>query len=130
MKSEQALNQGISVNKNKQASTNKLDRFKRAPKAYRDIARGLEKQYIQMMLDQMKKTADSSKPDSTATKYYKSLIQDEHATVMSEKNNGLGLQEMILEQIVPNHLKDNINKNPVRAYKTVQSPDTPGVKSE
>lgn len=79
---------------------------KRVPDAYKKIAVGMERQFIRHMIDEMQKTVKSEKTDSPGEKYYKSLMADERSKIMAEVENGIGLKEIILDQIVPAHLKN------------------------
>lgn len=72
------------------------------PKVYKKIAEGMERQFLQYMLEKMKDTAKSENQDS-ATKYYNSLMNNEHAKIIASKNGGLGMQKMILQQIYPGY---------------------------
>lgn len=94
--------------------------LQKVPKPYLKIARGMEKQFAQFMIEQMEKTVDKTSTDSSALKYYKSLLNDKHATIMTEKGDGLGLQNMILDQILPDQIKyrylKNQSKNPIEQY--------------
>jgi len=81
------------------------------PAAYKKIAQGMERQFLQYMLEKMKETAKTEGDDS-AKKYYDSLMTSEHAKVMASKNGGLGIQKMILEQIYPGYQKAMKTPNP------------------
>ena len=81
------------------------------PQAYKNIAEGMERQFLEYMLEKMKDTAKTENQDS-ATKYYNSLMNNEHAKVMAKKNGGLGLQKMILQQIYPGYQKAAIAPGP------------------
>lgn len=76
------------------------------PKAYKEIAVGMERQFIRHMIDQMQKTVKSQEEEGPGAAYYKSLMADERSKIMAEVNNGIGLKEIILDQIVPSHLKN------------------------
>ena len=82
------------------------------PEEYRNVAKGMEAQFIQYMIEQMKRTIDRVSPDSAALKFYRSILNSHHANIMAEKNNGLGLQKIILDQIYPLG-KKNISPNDV-----------------
>lgn len=91
------------------------------PEAYRNVAKGMEKQFARFMLDQMQKTVDTASPDSTATNYYKSMTNDEYSKILSEQDGGLGIQEMILRQIVPNYNQSHLSQaNKINAFSNVQ----------
>ena len=74
------------------------------PHAYKKVARNMEQQFIEFMIDEMEKTA-GKKDQSMAGKYYKSLLNTQRAKTMSEVNGGMGLQDMILDQIYPQNLR-------------------------
>jgi Rod binding domain-containing protein len=86
------------------------------PKVYKNIAEGMERQFLQYMLEKMKDTAKTENQDS-ATKYYNSLMNNEHAKAMAKKDGGLGLQKMILQQIYPGFQK--AAKAPTPGPKTI-----------
>ena len=73
------------------------------PAAYRNVAKGMEQQFIRFMIEQMKKTVDTANPESSALKFYQSLLSDRYADIMANKNSGKGLQKVILDQIYPIH---------------------------
>ena len=70
------------------------------PEPMKKIAGAMEKQFLQLMLKQMEKTTGSEQ-EGQAMDYYKSLNVDEKAKALMEKNEGLGMQKMILDQIYP-----------------------------
>ncbi len=85
---------------------------------YKKVARNMETQFLQHMLQEMQKTVHKDKEDSTQTKYYNSLLNYEHAKVMAEKNEGKGIQKLILDQIMPSSRKYTNNTNQIiSAYK-------------
>lgn len=94
----------------------KPNKYKNVPKAYTDIAEGMETQFINHMMNEMRKTVHSEKPDSNANKYYKSLLDHERSKIMAATDNGIGLKDVILDQIVPQHLKASANPDAVRMY--------------
>lgn len=75
------------------------------PEDYKKVARGLEQQFAQYMLEQMQKTT-GSKDDSTAMNYYKELSQKQQAKTMTEVKNGLGIQDLILDEIYPKKFRN------------------------
>lgn len=92
------------------------NKYKNVPKAYTDIAEGMETQFINHMLNEMRKTVHSERPDSNANKYYKSLMDYERSKIMAATDNGIGLKEVILDQIVPQHYKTSANSDAVKMY--------------
>ena len=76
------------------------------PTKYKEVAAGMEQQFVEMMIDQMGKTVDESTPEEggMGMDYYKSLQKSERAKAMTLQNN-LGLQDMILNQIYPKRMR-------------------------
>lgn len=77
------------------------------PEPYKKVARGMEEQFANFMLEEMNKTTGDSSTDS-ASQYYKGLMTAERAKIMSESDQGLGLKKVILEQIYPKRLRNKI----------------------
>lgn len=89
-----------------QASTNQ-----KILKQYEDVAEGMEANFTNHMLSEMRKSVNKETPDSPATEYYNSLMDEERSKMMAGSKNGLGVKGMILDQILPQHLKQL--RNPV-----------------
>src|SRR6478609_5322992 len=74
-------------------------------KPYEDIAEGMEANFTSHMLAEMRKTVPKETPDSSAMEYYNSLLDYERAQLMAKSDSGLGVKKVILDQIVPQHMK-------------------------
>lgn len=74
------------------------------PKQYKEVAENMESQFAEAMLNQMNQTTGASDEEDTGMNYYKSLETSERAKMMSKQNN-LGLQPIILDQIYPKRLR-------------------------
>lgn len=74
-------------------------------KPYQDVAEGMETSFTSHMLAEMRKTIPKESPDSSATEYYNSLLDYERAQTMAKSDSGLGIKKIILDQIVPQHMK-------------------------
>ena len=81
------------------------DDVKYIPRPYRDVASGMEKQFAEFMINQMKKTTGESET-GTGMDYYKSLLTTERAKSMTENGGGLGLQKLILDQVYPKKFRN------------------------
>ncbi len=83
-----------------------VDDRKYIPSKYKEVAAGMEQQFVEMMLDQMGRTVDEATPEEggMGMDYYKSLQKSERAKAMTVQNN-LGLQDMILNQIYPKRMR-------------------------
>lgn len=100
----------ISVNqqkKNHKSNPELVDDYKFIPKAYKDVASGMEKQFAEFMITQMESSIGSEDTNSAA-KYYKSLMNSERADVMATKDQGMGLQKVILDQIYPQRMRNDL----------------------
>ena len=87
-------------------------------KPYVDVAEGMETQFTNHMIEQMRRTVPRENELSTAESYYESLMDHERAKSMAQSDSGLGLKKVILDQIVPAHLKQQPSPQQVRtAYK-------------
>jgi Rod binding domain-containing protein len=87
-------------------------------KPYVDVAEGMETQFSNHMIEQMRKSIPREKELSSAESYYESLMDNERAKSMAQSDTGLGLKRVILDQIVPAHLKQQPSAHQARsAYK-------------
>ncbi len=69
----------------------------------------MEQQFAEHMLEEMKKSLDSGE-NSTASTYYKNLLNKEQAKGLVH-NSQLGIQDMILNDIYPKRLRNEITYN-------------------
>ncbi len=107
------INTGIAVNTQakplevKQGKT--IDDRQYIPKQFKEVAASMEQQFAEMMVEQMAKTVDESDSEGggMAMDYYKSLQKGERAKALTEQNN-LGLQNMILDQIYPKRMRNEM----------------------
>ena len=74
-------------------------------KPFEDIAEGMEANFTSHLLAEMRKTIPKESPDSSAMDYYNSLLDYERAQLMAKSDSGLGVKKIILDQIVPSHMK-------------------------
>jgi Rod binding domain-containing protein len=88
------------------------DPHENIPEDYKKVAKGLEQQFAQYMIEQMQKTI-GKEDDSTAMNYYKELTQKEQAKMMTESKSGMGIQDLILDEIYPKKFR---NPEAVEAY--------------
>ena len=105
-------NRGIIVdNSPKSYETNRknIDDRQFIPKKFKDVAANMEQQFAEYMLNEMNKAVQPSDEteDSNGMDYYKSLQTTERAKIMSQKKT-LGLQDVILDQIYPKRLRNEM----------------------
>ncbi|HLE10324.1 MAG: hypothetical protein A2504_04500 [Bdellovibrionales bacterium RIFOXYD12_FULL_39_22] len=101
------------------ANRQRADDTQYIPDEYKAFARDQEKQFVQMMLEQMNNSVPKNGlglegengGDNSAMNYYNSILTSEHADVMSKKDGGLGVQKMILDQLYPHSRRNPIAYN-------------------
>jgi len=91
------------------------DFYKKALRPYEEIAEGMEANFTNHLLQEMKKTIPKDNPDSAPMDYYNSLMDSERSQLMAKSETGLGVKKVILDQIVPAHLKNKVN-HPSNVY--------------
>lgn len=80
-------------------------------KPYEEIAEGMEANFTSYMLQEMRKSVPKESPDSSAMDYYNSLLDYERAQTMAKSDSGLGVKKVILDQIVPQHMKQYLKNS-------------------
>lgn len=78
------------------------------PKPYKDIAKSMEAQFTQLMLNKMKGSVDRAKPLDSSGEYYESMMTEERAKILSQKGEGIGIQNLILDQIYPTRFRNKL----------------------
>lgn len=95
------------------------DKYKHVPKPYMQVAEGMERQFTNHLLAQMRKTVHSANPESNAERIYKSMLDDERAKLMAQSDSGLGVKDMVLDQIYPQHRRVN-PRDAVQMYNNIK----------
>jgi len=104
------------------------EKYKHVPKEVINVAEGMESQFINHMVNEMRKTVNKETPDSQAEQFYNSKIDQEYAKIMSETNSGLGLKEMIIEQLAPQYIRSNHLAKTKQGYETYQKQEVDSTK--
>lgn len=81
------------------------------PKPYKDVAKGMEAQFTQFMLTKMNDSISRTKPLDSAGNYYESVMTEERAKILSEKGQGIGIQNLILDQLYPSRFRNKLAYN-------------------
>lgn len=76
------------------------------PENYKDFAQGLEKQLANVMVNEMTKSIARANGESTAMNYYNGLLNDKRSDGLTTNNGGLGLQDLILDQVYPKKFRN------------------------
>lgn len=92
------------------ANQYKADKYKHVPKDYMRVAEGMEAQFTNHLLSQMQKTIDPANPESQAEKIYRSMQNDERAKLMAASQSGIGIKDMVLDQIYPQYKRQPANQ--------------------
>jgi len=104
------INRGISTansNRPKDINHKSVNDRKFIPKQFQEVAESMEGQFAETMLKQMNQTIDDTSGDDSGMDFYKSLQTSERAKMMAKQNN-LGLQNLILDQIYPKRLRNEM----------------------
>lgn len=103
------INRGMTINAKqaKSLDTKAVDDRQYIPKQFKEVAESMESQFAETMLKQMNQTVDETASEDSGMDYYKSLQTSERAKMMSKQNN-LGLQNIILDQIYPKRLRNEM----------------------
>lgn len=96
------------------------DRYKNIPKEYMEVAEGMETQFANQLLAEMRKTIPQNSPKSSSQKIYENFQDYERAKIIAKSQNGLGIKDVVLDQIYPTHLRQN-SLNNVKMNKEVYS---------
>lgn len=86
---------------------------------YKEIAEGMEANFTSHLIKEMRKTVPKEKRESSSMEYYNSLLDYERSQMMAKSDSGLGVKKVILDQIVPQHLKHYLQNNP-NSQKTIR----------
>lgn len=93
------------------------------PEPYIKTAQSMEQQFAEFMLQQMQKT--TGEKGDTASDYYKSLQLTEQAEQMVQSENGIGIQDLILDQIYPKSKRSEMAYNAYKQQQTAQMGNKP-----
>ena len=92
-------------------------------KPFKDVAEGMETQFASHMIQQMRKSIPRENEPSSAQQYYESLMDYEHSKALAQSDTGLGIKKVVLDQILPAHLKTPVKK--AEAHAAYQIPSSP-----
>lgn len=65
----------------------------------------MEKQFADFMVEQMMKTV-GDETENQAESYYKSLMNSERSDALTKNSGGLGVQDLILDEIYPRKFRN------------------------
>lgn len=92
--------QQIQPAQNVQKNVARKNDFSKIPAPYVDVAKKMESEFAKMMIEKMKSSMGKSEDSDSAQDFYDSLMTQEQAESLT-KREGLGVAQMILEQIYP-----------------------------
>ncbi|MBF0297298.1 MAG: rod-binding protein [Oligoflexia bacterium] len=114
----------ISIKDNK-FPTNSLPSNQRED-PYNKIARGMEVEFLKYLLKEMRTTIDKNEESSEEVDFYTQLLDEEYSKALADKNQGVGIQNIILKQLLPKYQNQLQNQNKIAsidAYKNIQMSD-------
>ena len=89
---------------------------RQVPEEYRKFAQEQEAQFIKLMLEEMNKTVNKENPENQESQFYKSMLTDQYAQLISKQNGGIGLQQMILRQMLNERQGPAANVQQIEKY--------------
>lgn len=98
----------MKVNPNSQ-NLSAADSQKQMLKQLKEVASGMEEQFANMLIQEMRKSIDKTEDGSTAMKIYESMLDQEYARILAEQGQ-LGLSDVIVKQLAPK-MNIDISKN-------------------
>ncbi len=122
-------NRGISLQSKKSQSLDykPIDDRKYIPKQYKEVAENMEAQFAEEMIKQMNQTVDETSGEDSGMDYYKSIQTSDRAKMMASQNN-LGLQNVILDQIYPKRLRNEVSLKQYEAQANLIHQNLPSYK--
>jgi Rod binding domain-containing protein len=99
------------------------------PKQYQEVAESMESQFAETMVKQMNQAIDEAPGEDSGMDYYKSLQTTERAKMMAKQNN-LGLQNVILDQIYPKRMRNEMALKQYQAQADLIHHNLPSYKLE
>ena len=97
------------TNANKQVA---YDKYKYVPKEVMEVAEGIESQFTDHLLREMKKS--SSQELGPAENIYHSMLDSERSKMMAKTNTGLGIKDIVIRELHPQFEQINFNKPAAR----------------
>ncbi len=77
-------------------------------KQLKEVATGMEEQFANMLISEMKKSIDKNEEGSTAMRIYESMLDQEYARILADQGK-LGLSDVIVKQLAPKMNLDTAN---------------------
>lgn len=82
-----------------------------------EVAQGMEEQFANLLIQEMRKSIDKTEEGSSAMKIYESMLDQEYSRILAEQGQ-LGLSDVIVKQLAP---KMNIELPKEQRQKTERS---------
>lgn len=90
----------IKTSLNKPVTLKAVNRDEQLQKQLEEVATGIEEQFANLLIQEMKKSVDKTEEGSSAMKIYESYLDQEYARVMANQKT-LGLSDIVVEQLAP-----------------------------
>lgn len=98
------------------------DKYKYVPKEVMEVAEGIESQFTDHLMREMKKS--SGKELGPAENIYHSMLDSERSKMMAKTNTGIGVKDVVIRELYPQFEQKNLHKAPaeqVNMYKKINS---------
>ncbi|MEK6624029.1 MAG: hypothetical protein AABY86_03615 [Bdellovibrionota bacterium] len=86
------------------------------PKDYVAVAEAQEASFLKLMFDEMNHSIEHAEEPSSAESIYQSLLTDEQAQALASHPDGVGIKNLILDQIYPQKFR---SKEAYEAYQAM-----------
>lgn len=96
------------------------------PEPYLDVAKSMEQQFVEFMMNEMQKTTGEEIQGAGAD-FYKGLMNTQNAEQMVNNRGGIGIQNVILDQIYPKHLRSEMAYNGYKKQVEAQNANKPSM---
>lgn len=90
----------MKVNSNAQKISIAESNKQQMMKQLNEVANGMEEQFANLLIKEMKKSVDKTEDGSTAMQIYESMLDQEYARILAQQGQ-LGLSDVIVKQLAP-----------------------------
>ncbi len=98
------------------------DKYKYVPKNVMEVAEGMESQFTNHLLREMKKV--SGQKLGPAENIYQSMLDSERSKMMAKSNSGLGIKDVVIRELYPQFqqvdYRQRQNNESVRMHKEIK----------
>ncbi len=78
------------------------------PENFQQVAAGMESQFIDLMIQQMRKSVPLEEAQSSAEEIFSAMEDSERAKILSTTKKGIGLKDLVLDEIYPKKFRNRL----------------------